>query len=116
MGFYTCFVGCFNASEEGIKNDRILYSEIYSISQDEVLISLQRRRSLIYIPLTQDIILISLRRRHSQRRTRANAAYDKDMVKRLEAVEDLPPHEKDRIFHYIDLIIRDNKAKAAYAS
>ena len=45
-----------------------------------------------------------------------NAAYNKDMIKRLEAVENLPPQEKDRIFHFIDLIIRDNKAKQAYAS
>ena len=92
MGFYTCFVGYFNACEEGIKNDRILYSEIYSISQDEVLISLQRRRSLIYIPLTQDIILISLRRRYSQRRT------------------------GDYILSIIDMALRDFKASKAYAS
>jgi len=46
----------------------------------------------------------------------ANAAYNKDTTKRLEAVEDLPSQEKDRIFHFIDLIIRDNKAKQAYAS
>jgi len=46
----------------------------------------------------------------------ANASYDKEMIKRLEAVENLPPQEKDRIFHFIDLIIRDNKAKQAYAS
>ena len=46
----------------------------------------------------------------------ANAAYDKDMVNRLEQVETLPTKEKDRIFHYIDLVIRDNKAKTAYAS
>ena len=45
----------------------------------------------------------------------ANASYDKDMIKRLEEVENLPSKEKDRIFHYIDLIIRDYKAKAAYA-
>lgn len=46
----------------------------------------------------------------------ANASYDKEMIKRLEAVENLPPQEKDRIFYFIDLIIRDNKAKQAYAS
>ena len=44
----------------------------------------------------------------------ANAAYNKDMIKRLEAVENLPPQEKDRIFHFIDLIIRDFKTKQAY--
>lgn len=46
----------------------------------------------------------------------ANASYDKEMIKRLEAIENLPPQEKDRIFNFIDLIIRDNKAKQAYAS
>ena len=45
-----------------------------------------------------------------------NAAYDKEMMKRLEAVEELPPQEKNRIFHYIDLIIRDHKTSKAYAS
>jgi transcriptional regulator with XRE-family HTH domain len=43
-----------------------------------------------------------------------NASYDKEMIKRLDEVENLPPEEKQRIFHYIDLIIRDNKAKQAY--
>ena len=46
----------------------------------------------------------------------ANASYDKDMIKRLEEVENLPPQEKDRIFHFIDLIIRDFKTSRAYAS
>ncbi len=36
-----------------------------------------------------------------------NAAFDKEMIKRLENVESLPLEEKDRIFHFIDLIIRD---------
>jgi len=45
----------------------------------------------------------------------ANAAYDKDMIKRLEAVEVLPVHEKERIFHYIDLVIRDFRTSQAYA-
>lgn len=46
----------------------------------------------------------------------ANASYDKEMIKRLEEVENLPPLEKDRIFHFIDLIIRDFKTSRAYAS
>lgn len=41
------------------------------------------------------------------------AAYDKEMVKRLDEVENLPDDEKQRIFHYMDLIIRDYKAKQA---
>jgi len=46
----------------------------------------------------------------------ANASYDKNMIKRLEEVENLPPQEKDRIFYFIDLIIRDFKASKAYVS
>jgi hypothetical protein len=33
-----------------------------------------------------------------------NAAYDKEMVKRLDEVENLPDDEKQRIFHYMDLV------------
>ncbi|NQY05683.1 MAG: helix-turn-helix domain-containing protein [Flavobacteriaceae bacterium] len=45
-----------------------------------------------------------------------NAAFDKEMIKRLENVENLPEEEKKRIFHFIDLIIRDYKAGQAYAT
>ena len=45
-----------------------------------------------------------------------NAAFDKEMIKRLENVENLPEEEKNRIFHFIDLIIRDYKGKQAYGS
>lgn len=44
-----------------------------------------------------------------------NAAYDKEMIKRLDEVENLPVEEKKRIYHYMDLIIRDYKAKSAYS-
>lgn len=44
-----------------------------------------------------------------------NASFDKEMIKRLENIENLPFNEKERIFHFIDLIIRDNKAKQAYS-
>ena len=44
-----------------------------------------------------------------------NANYDKEMVKRLDEVENLPDPEKQRIFDYMDLIIRDYKTKAAYS-
>jgi transcriptional regulator with XRE-family HTH domain len=43
-----------------------------------------------------------------------NAAYDKEMVKRLDELEHLPADEKQRIFHYMDLIIRDYKTKKTY--
>ena len=45
-----------------------------------------------------------------------NASFDKEMINRLENVENLHEEEKNRIFHFIDLIIRDAKAKQAYAS
>jgi transcriptional regulator with XRE-family HTH domain len=44
-----------------------------------------------------------------------NATYDKDMVKRLDDLENLPKEEKLRVFHYMDLIIRDFKTKVTYA-
>jgi len=44
-----------------------------------------------------------------------NAAYDKEMVKRLDELEHLPDDEKQRIFHYMDLIIRDYKTKKTYS-
>ena len=44
-----------------------------------------------------------------------NANYDKEMVKRLDQVESLPNQDKQRIFDYMDLVIRDYKTKAAYS-
>lgn len=44
-----------------------------------------------------------------------NAAYDKEMVKRLDELETLPAPEKEQIFHYIDLVVRDYKTKKTYA-
>ncbi|CAM1365933.1 putative PBSX repressor [Tenacibaculum sediminilitoris] len=44
-----------------------------------------------------------------------NASFDKKMLQRLEEVENLPEDERERIFHFIDLIIRDYKAKKAYS-
>jgi hypothetical protein len=38
------------------------------------------------------------------------------MVKRLDDIEVLPNEEKQRIFHFMDLIIRDFKTKSAYAT
>lgn len=44
-----------------------------------------------------------------------NASFDKEALCRLEEMEKLPGEEKQRIFHFIDLIVRDFKAKQAYA-
>lgn len=44
-----------------------------------------------------------------------NAAFDKETLRRLEDMEKLPSEERQRIFHYMDLIIRDFKAKQAYS-
>ncbi|MCP3658870.1 MAG: helix-turn-helix transcriptional regulator [Bacteroidetes bacterium] len=44
-----------------------------------------------------------------------NANFDKNTIRRLEEMEKLPDSEKQKIFHYIDLIIRDYKAKKAYS-
>jgi hypothetical protein len=41
---------------------------------------------------------------------------DKKMVKRKEEIEALPEKEKEKIFDYIDLVIRDIKIKKAHAS
>jgi len=43
-----------------------------------------------------------------------NASFDKKTLQRLEEVEALPPQEKARVFHYIDLIVRDFKTAKAY--
>ena len=44
-----------------------------------------------------------------------NANYDKEMVTRLDQVESLPNQDKQRIFDYMDLVIRNYKTKAAYS-
>jgi hypothetical protein len=41
---------------------------------------------------------------------------DKKMVRRMEDIEALPEKEKEKIFDYIDLVIRDLKIKKAHAS
>jgi transcriptional regulator with XRE-family HTH domain len=43
-------------------------------------------------------------------------AIDKDMLKRMQEVQKLPATEKDKITSVIDALIRDFKAKKAYAS
>lgn len=44
-----------------------------------------------------------------------NATYDKEMVQRLDELESLPELEKQQVFQYMDLVIRDYKTKKAYA-
>jgi len=45
-----------------------------------------------------------------------NASFDKEMLNRLDQIEKLPAEEKQRIYHFMDLIIRDHAAKKAYSS
>ncbi len=40
---------------------------------------------------------------------------DKKMLKRLEGIEGLPEEEKEKIYYFIDMAIRDAKAKVAYS-
>ena len=44
-----------------------------------------------------------------------NANYNKEMVKRLDELENLPSEEKKQVFQYMDLAIRDFKTKSTYA-
>lgn len=41
---------------------------------------------------------------------------DKKMINRLEDVKKLPEKEREKIFEYIDLIVRDIKIKKAHAA
>jgi transcriptional regulator with XRE-family HTH domain len=41
---------------------------------------------------------------------------DKKMINRLEDVKKLPEKERDKIFEYIDLVVRDVKIKKAHAA
>ena len=45
-----------------------------------------------------------------------NASFDKDTIRRLEEMEKLPSEARQRIFHYVDLIIRDYKTQQAYSA
>jgi hypothetical protein len=45
-----------------------------------------------------------------------NAAYDKEMVKRLDELEHLEDDKKKTLFDLIDTYIRDAKGRKAYAS
>lgn len=43
-----------------------------------------------------------------------NASYDKETLRRLDELQKLPTDEQQKVFEYMDLIIRDYNAKKAY--
>lgn len=45
-----------------------------------------------------------------------NAAFDKRTVRRLQDIEQLDPHTKDRLLDIVDAVIRDYKTRKAYAA
>ena len=45
----------------------------------------------------------------------SNPSFDKKMIQRLDDIEGLQKEDKERIYHYIDLVIRDAKARKAYS-
>ena len=42
-------------------------------------------------------------------------AFDKRTLKRLEEIESLPEEDKEKLYYFIDMAIRDAKAKQAYS-
>lgn len=45
-----------------------------------------------------------------------NAHFDKQAVKRIEAISNLPKEEKDTVFTVLDALLRDFNTRQAYAS
>lgn len=45
-----------------------------------------------------------------------NAVLDKELLKRLEDIESLTQDDKDKIYYFIDMAVRDAKARQAYGS
>ena len=45
-----------------------------------------------------------------------NSKFDKKTIKRLQDIENLTPEVKEKMFFFIDTVLRDFKAKQAYAS
>jgi len=43
-----------------------------------------------------------------------NAILDKELLKRLEDIESLTKEDKDKIYYFIDMAVRDAKARKAY--
>ena len=44
-----------------------------------------------------------------------NILQSKEMLQRLEAIDSLPPQDKERILSVVDSLIRDSKARQTYA-
>ncbi|SES20498.1 helix-turn-helix domain-containing protein [Pedobacter rhizosphaerae] len=45
-----------------------------------------------------------------------NASFDKKTVERMQEIESLSPAIKEKLFFFIDTVLRDTKAQKAYAS
>ncbi len=43
-----------------------------------------------------------------------SAVLDKDLLKRLEDIESLSLEDRDKIYYFIDMAVRDAKARQAY--
>ncbi len=43
-----------------------------------------------------------------------NAVLNKELLKRLEDIESLTKEDKDKIYYFIDMAVRDAKARKAY--
>ena len=43
-----------------------------------------------------------------------SAVLDKDLLKRLEDIENLSQEDKNKIYYFIDMEVRDAKARPAY--
>ena len=46
----------------------------------------------------------------------SKAVLDKDLLKRLEDIENLSQEDKDKIYYFIDMAVRDAKARQSYGS
>jgi transcriptional regulator with XRE-family HTH domain len=47
--------------------------------------------------------------------TGSNMVMDKQLMKRMEDIEALPPEEKDKVYYFIDMALSHHKAKRAFA-
>lgn len=43
-----------------------------------------------------------------------NAILDKELLKQLEEIESLTPEEKDKIYYFIDIAVRNAKTRKTY--
>ena len=44
------------------------------------------------------------------------ARFDQALLDRIEALDQLPRPDKEKIYYFIDVVVRDAKARAAYAA